>query len=200
MKMKRLMAALAAVSVVAAAMTGCTSYDKDAAITNTENVTFTATPSQKGIKVETENGKQTLEIVIDKDLYDPTMLSVDDYNFDGYMDIAFPANYNENNVIYQLWLYNTENGQFEEYTSFPEYYGPTLDVEAKQINTVAYTDPVTTSTGVYEWRDGEMFCLEMKTVTQNDNGEELTIHLVYNEETGEMEVVEEETAEEKNEE
>lgn len=189
---------LCAVSILLAAlmgtmMTGCTKPDTDAAVTNTENVTFTATPSQNQIEVKMEDGSvQKLKLGIEKDLYDPTKMIVDDYNFDGYQDIAFPYDYNEHNINYQLWLYHAENGQFEEYASFPDYYNPTLDAETKTISTVCYSNEVTTSWGKYDWRDGELFCLELKTEAQDDNGETITSKWVYNEETKQLEVVTEE--------
>lgn len=193
MKMK-----LCALSVLMAAfmglsMTGCSKPDTDAAITNTENVTFTATPSQKQIEVKMEDGSvQKLKLGIEKKLYDPSLMIVDDYNFDGYKDIAFPYDYNDHNTNYQLWLYNAENGQFEEYESFPNYYNPTLDAENKRINSVCYSNEVTTSRSVYDWRDGEMFCLELDTETQDDDGNTVTSKWVYNEETKQLEVVTEE--------
>ncbi len=190
MKMKRLLAMFAASAILLTAFTGCAaSYDEDAAVTDTANVTFTATPSKKHIKVETENGTQKLELIYEKGTYDPKKMVVDDYNFDGYTDIAFPVNYNEKNIIYQLFLYNPENGNFEQYEGFSDYYGPTIDKENKKINVICYADVVTTASGVYEWRDGKLFCLESTSITQDGEGNEITMVMKYNEETGEMEMV-----------
>ncbi len=190
MKMKRVLAMLAACAMLGSALTGCASYDSDAAVTDTVNVTFTATPSKKDIKVETENGTQKLELVYEKGTYDPTKMVLDDYNFDGYTDIAFPVNYNEKNIIYQLFLYNPDNGQFEKYAGFSNYYGPTLDKEKKQLKTEYYADAYSTAYSVYDWRDGELFCLEVISNGVDEDGNKTSVHMVYNEETGTMELVE----------
>ena len=193
MKKKLCAVSILLAALMATAMTGCSKPDIDAAIHNTENVTFTATPSQKQIEVKMEDGSvQNLKLGIDKKLYDPTKMIVDDYNFDGYQDIAFPYDYNEHNTNYQLWLYNAENGQFEEYVSFPDYYNPTLDAATKTVHSVRYSDPVTTSWAKYDWRDGKLFCLELKAEAQDDNGETIISKWVYNEETKQLEVVTEE--------
>lgn len=185
-------------AIMGLSMVGCSAPDTDAAIENTEKVAFTATPSQKKIIVEMESGKQELALAfnkIDKDLYDPTMMIVEDYNFDGYKDIAFPANYNEHNTIYQLWLYNAETGKFEEYTSFGEYYNPTIDAEHQKINTICYQNQASTSTAVYEWRDGEMLCLELNIESKED-GETVKTKWAYNETSGQLEPVAETEKEE----
>ncbi len=194
MKMKFCAVSVLMATVMGLAMTGCAKkLDTDAAVKSTGDVVFTATPAADRIEVELEDGsKQELKLAIDKKSYDPKKLIVDDYNFDGYQDVAYPAAYNEHNSIYQLWLYDAESGKFEEYKDFSGFYGPTIDAKNKKIHTVCYSDPVTTSKGVYEWRDGEMFCLEIDVVTQDDNGKEYINHMVYNEKTGEMETVEEE--------
>ncbi len=193
MKFKKIFAAAAACLMLATALTGCASYDEEAAKTDSKNITFTATPSKKNIKVETEKGTQKLEIIIEPGTYDPSKMILDDYNFDGYTDIAFPVNYNEHNSIYQLFLYNAENGQFEKYAGFSDHYSPELDKENKKILTTKKSDPVSTATGVFEWRDGKMICLEMVSITQDGEGNEITIRMEYNEETGELELVSNET-------
>lgn len=175
-------------------MAACAKPDTDAAVENTENVAFTATPSQKEILVEMEDGsKQKLELAIDKKLYDPTMMIVDDYNFDGYKDIAFPADYNEHNKIYQLWLYNAKTGSFEENVTFRNTYNPTLDAEHSVVNSVMYTNPVTTSYSKYEWRDGELFLLYLKSESQDDDGKDMVSEWAYDEEEGQLKPIEPES-------
>ncbi len=203
MKMKLGLISLAMAALMSFALTGCGTepvQETEYTIKNTEKVVFSATPSEKEIQVQMEDGGvQKLEVLLDKELYDPTMLIVDDYNFDGYMDIAFPANYNEYNKIYQLWLYNSKTAKFEENADFVNYSNPEIDAKNKQIKAVQYADAVTTSSAVYEWRDGALFCLETEVTTQNENGEEIHMHMVYNEKTKQMESVEVESVEDEKE-
>ena len=190
MKMKRFFAAMLAVTAMALAMTGCGANK----VENTEGVNFTATPSKDKITVKIDGGeKQELDLLISAKLYDPSLLQIADYNFDGYNDIAFPSNYNDKNTIYQLWLYDAASAQFVEYKGFGENYNPTLDAEKKQINTVAYTDPVTTSTAVLEWRDGAFVTVALTTKTQDGQGLWVITEFAMNEETGVLEVVKAET-------
>lgn len=173
-----------ALSFCLTSCSGATEADKSAAVSTDS---FTVTPTKSKLIVDfTDGSTQELQTVLDKSIYDPTKLIVDDYNFDGYQDIAFPANYNTHNILYQLWLYNPESGSFEKYDSFSNYYGPTIDAENKQIKTFCQNDADSTSSGVYEWRDGELFCLELKTVTKDEDGKEIVTHLVYDEEAGQL--------------
>ncbi len=181
----------AAVSLCFSACSGATEADKNAAVSTDS---FTVTPTKSKLIVEfTDGKKQELKTVLDKSIYDPAKLIVDDYNFDGHDDIAFPANYNTHNILYQLWLYNPESGSFEKYDSFSDYYGPTIDAENKQIKTFCQNDAVSSSSGVYEWRDGELFCLELTTITQDEDGNEVVTHLVYDEEAGQLVVQNDDT-------
>ena len=184
MKMKRFFAAMLAITAMA--MTGCGANK----VENTEGVKFTATPSKDQITVKIEDGaKQELDLLISAKLYDPSLMQIADYNFDGYNDIAFPSNYNDKNTIYQLWVYDAALGEFVEYKGFGDFYNPTLDAEKKQIHTVAYTDPVTTSTGVLEWRDGAFVTVAMTTKTQDGQGSWVITEFAYNEETNTLDLV-----------
>lgn len=95
------------------------------------------------IKVYKGNDSIPIQIINDKDELDSDSplkgeeyFYSEDYNFDGYKDIAFLKFWGATgNLIYCIWLYDKLTGLFKSNNFFKYIYTPTLDYKKKQLTT-----------------------------------------------------------------
>lgn len=95
------------------------------------------------IKIYKGNDSIPIQIINDEDELnsEPPLKGVEyfyseDYNFDGYKDIAFLKFWGATgNLIYCIWLYDKLNELFKSNNFFKYIYTPTLDYKKKQLTT-----------------------------------------------------------------
>lgn len=129
------------------------------------------------------NKQQTINLQFDeplnfpKDYYD-WYIKADDYNFDGFMDIAvFNQNLsNANNETYEHFLYNH---QTERYDHFPQLsqMGVWLNYERKTVNTGARgaNAGMPFTFNEYKWENGQLVLFSSGTQDYNDDTELYTL-------------------------
>lgn len=87
---------------------------------------------------------------------------LDDFNFDGYTDLAIPLMpTNGPSMPYQYWLYNPQTDLFEDAPmSLQGIPSPDVDAQHQRISTFWRAGCCSHGTDVYHWANGELVLLE----------------------------------------
>lgn len=86
----------------------------------------------------------------------------EDFNFDGYIDLAIPLMpTNGPSMPYQYWLYNPQTDLFEDAPmSLQDIPSPDVDAQHQHISTFWRSGCCSHGTDVYHWANGELVLLE----------------------------------------
>ena len=93
----------------------------------------------------------------ENDYYDETYeLSIEDTNFDGYLDFTQLFSAGIANHFYHLWLWDVDARQFAYYEPYVDFSNPSVDAKNKRITTYERFGAMENVSGNHAWIDGEL--------------------------------------------
>ena len=118
--------------------------------------------------VRIEGGEEMMPIN-DNDPNNFDRVSVGDYNFDGFMDIAvFMQTGFGSNEQYAIYLYNPQTKSYHRHEELSGMWGVSTDTGMKTIKTFAKTGAAGYTTGEYKWNNGQLTQIRREDMDYDD--------------------------------
>ncbi|MFT3951509.1 MAG: hypothetical protein QM689_06110 [Oscillospiraceae bacterium] len=115
---------------------------------------------------------------------DESFLEAADLDFDGQDDLRVNTSYGTPNVLYSVWLYDTDENEFVYNASFSALISPQPDAESHTITSVDKVSATDSVTEVYQYNDGKLVIIQKTTVAAEGDQFRLTRYEV--DESGEL--------------
>lgn len=87
-----------------------------------------------------------------------------DANFDGYMDFSYIYSRGNQPIYGYYWIWDEENGLFENEPEFNTISDPSFDEETEIISGYAYSSVASGTHSYYRWEDGKLICVRQVEV------------------------------------
>ncbi len=112
--------------------------------------------------------------------------TIEDVNFDGYMDFTYQFLQTKNAGMSRLWLWDEETEQFVEEPEYANISNPSVDQKTQTISGIlTHTNAGDKTETFHRWEDGRLVCFRQEEITYPDeNGKQEKI--IYERVNGEL--------------